>query len=344
MKKHMNVPVFIPHLGCPNGCVFCNQKKISGRAGFDRASVRAELDRAFATIEGTVPVQIAYFGGSFTGINREDMVYLLQVAREYIDAGKCESVRISTRPDYISDEILDILWEYGVRDVELGIQSMDDSVLSACKRGHRAADSLRAAALVKAHGFALVGQMMVGLPASTAESERKTAKAICDMGADGARIYPAVVFSDTALADMMKSGAYEPLTEESSILRAENALSVFIKSCVPVIRIGLQSGETLSSKENVLAGGYHPAVGELAYGLYFRNLLDDLLREKQTAGKFAFISVCSSDISKVIGQRGENRRYLTEKYALRGIKVIPDDVLKKYTLRLRLSEMPQGKN
>ena len=263
MKKHINIPIFIPHVGCPNACVFCNQRKISGHLRFEKNDVRCELEKAFSTVNGSLPTQIAYFGGSFTGIDRDDMVDLLRIANEYIDDGRCESVRISTRPDYIDRDILEILRRYRVSSVELGIQSTDDGVLRSCTRGHTAEDSFRAAALIKEYGFELIGQMMVGLPGGTAENEKKTAEDICRMGADGARIYPTVVFSETALADMTKSGSYSPLTEETSVIRAANALSVFIEHDVPVIRLGLQSGETLESGDGVIAGGYHPAVGEL---------------------------------------------------------------------------------
>lgn len=329
MKKHINVPIFIPHIGCPNACVFCNQKAISGRMGFDKSRVRAELDAAFATIDGGVPVQIAYFGGSFTGIAREDMLELLAIAGEYVDAGKCESVRISTRPDYISDEILDILKRNHVSAIELGIQSTDDSVLTASGRGHTAAYSFRAAARIKAYGFTFIGQMMVGLPGATPESEKQTALDIVRMGADGARIYPAVVFRETALADMTLRGDYEPLTESSSVFRAENALSVFMEYGIPVIRIGLQSGEMLETGEGVLAGGYHPAVGELAYALYFKNRVEALLQKEETKRKTLVVRVNPSDVSKAIGQRGANRSYFIKTYALAGFKVLPDGAIPK---------------
>ena len=194
MKKHINVPVFIPHLGCPNDCVFCNQRTISGHGDYDFAAVKGELDRAFATADARIPTQIAYFGGSFTGIGRPEMTRLLTLANEYIDADKCESIRISTRPDYIDEEILKLLKQYRVRTIELGIQSMDDGVLAASLRGHMAADTRRACRLIRQYGFELVGQMMLGLPGADETSETETARAICDMGAVGARIYPTVVF------------------------------------------------------------------------------------------------------------------------------------------------------
>ena len=339
MKKHRNIPIFIPHIGCPNACVFCNQRKISGRQSFDITRVRDELDTAFATVDGNAPVQIAYFGGSFTGIEREDMIALLAIASEYIDAGKCESVRISTRPDYITAEILDILRAYRVGTIELGIQSTDDRVLAASKRGHNAEDAFRAAALVKEYGFALVGQMMVGLPTATAESEIETARAIVRMGADGARIYPAVVFEDTALAEMTRSGSYEPLTTETSAVRAAAVLGVFLEQNIPVIRIGLQSGESLVSGDGVLAGGYHPAVGEMAYALYFRALLEKELRTLDARGKHLLVFVHPADISKTIGQRGANKDYLITRYGLTGLKVMPDGNMMKNTVRIHISDL-----
>ena len=194
MKKHINIPIFIPHLGCPNACVFCNQRKISGKANFEKEAVRRELETAFSTADGRISAQIAYFGGSFTGIERSEMRELLEIANEYIEKGKCDSIRISTRPDYINREILEFLRAYRVSAVELGIQSTDDAVLSACRRGHTKEDSFRAASLIKEYGMEFIGQMMVGLPLGTEENERKTAEDICRMGADGARIYPCDYF------------------------------------------------------------------------------------------------------------------------------------------------------
>ncbi|MBQ9746439.1 MAG: radical SAM protein [Clostridia bacterium] len=185
MKKHRNIPIFVPHLGCPNTCVFCNQRKISGHAKADFSSVQREIEGALATIPAGTEVQIAFFGGSFTGIDREDMLYLLKTAKRYIDAGKVESIRLSTRPDYIDEEILDILEAHGVRTIELGIQSMDDSVLAKSGRGHTSAQSERACRLICKRGFELVGQMMTGLPGSTPEKDRYTAEKICEMGACG---------------------------------------------------------------------------------------------------------------------------------------------------------------
>ena len=144
MKKHVNIPIFIPHLGCPNQCVFCNQRTISGVTDFDISNVRSEIDTALSTIDTACEAEIAFFGGSFTGIDRELMVSLLKMAYEYVSDGRVTSIRCSTRPDYINEEILDLLWEYGVRTIELGLQSTSDHVLEATKRGHTRMDEEKA--------------------------------------------------------------------------------------------------------------------------------------------------------------------------------------------------------
>lgn len=335
MKKHLNIPVFIPHLGCPNDCVFCNQRTISGHGNYDFSAVRRELDRAFATADARIPTQIAYFGGSFTGILREEMIRLLALANEYIDAGKCESVRISTRPDYIDRDILALLKRYRVRTVELGIQSMNDGVLAACRRGHTAQDTRRACLLLKEAGLELVGQMMIGLPGSDMESELETARAICELGAAGARIYPTVVFRETALAAMTTRGEYIPLDTETAVRRTASVLSVFIRRGVPVIRIGLQSGEM---EGGILAGGYHPALGELAYGRYFRCAIEQELLLQGAAGRHVAVLTAPEELSKAIGQHGGNRSYLAEKFSLGSIKFIGLAEIPPHSFQIRISD------
>ena len=172
--SHKNVPVFIPHLGCPNDCVFCNQRKITEHLSFDEDGVKDTIDEAVATLKPGDEAEIAFFGGSFTGIDRDLMIRLLTLGKSYIDRGVVSSLRCSTRPDYIDDEILDILKKYGVKTIELGIQSTDDTVLQTCKRGHTASQSFKAMELIKSKGFDFIGQMMTGLPGATEESEIKT--------------------------------------------------------------------------------------------------------------------------------------------------------------------------
>lgn len=299
---HRNIPIFIPHLGCPHQCVFCNQNSISGCRSFDESTVPGQIETALQTIPAGTEAEIAYFGGSFTGIDRDLMVRLLELAERYVRAGQVSSIRLSTRPDMIDDEILHILRCYSVKTVELGLQSMDDRVLQASCRGHTAAQAEQACRAVREAGFALVGQMMIGLPRSTAETERDTALRICELGADAARIYPTVVFYHTPLAELTRRGEYEPLTLPDAVKRSAEALEILLEHGVQCLRIGLCASEELSSPEEVMAGANHPALGELVWNqLYYQKLYTHLQRAG-LLGAAVELSVPEREISKTVGQ------------------------------------------
>ncbi len=337
--RHINIPIFIPHMGCPNACVFCNQRKISGKTEFDIRSVEGELERAVKTIDyGTSEVEIAFFGGSFTGIDREDMVYLLTLAKRYIDMGKAQAVRLSTRPDYIDSEILDILEKYGVTDIELGLQSMSERVLDASKRGHSADDARRACKLIKEHGFNLVGQMMIGLPKSTLADEVYTAREIVSMGCDAARIYPTVVFSETELCDMMKCGGYVPLIMEDAVKRSAEVLCIFTEHDIPVIRLGLCAADNLFSEGAMVGGAYHSAFGEMVYSeLYYKKICDYIKAHDlgdMISGRDVTIYVPRGETSKASGQKRANKERLRREYGARDVKIVEHDNMKKYTARV----------
>ncbi len=303
MKRHANIPVFVPHIGCPNDCVFCNQRTISGKAEFRLEAVEKEIEEALKTLSSRVP-QIAFFGGSFTGIERSLMIQLLEIANKYIAKGSVSSVRLSTRPDYINTEILDILEKYNVKNIELGIQSMNDRVLSLNRRGHTADTSRQAMEMITQRGFELTGQMMTGMYGSTSEDEIFTAEEISRF-VSSARIYPTVTFKGTALACLWESGEYKPLSIEETIERGANVYKVFEKNGVDVIRIGLQSTEGLHSDE-VLAGEYHDAIGEM---ILSRVRLDELRNTaKNTSPENGIItfSVPQKLLSQYIGQKKSN--------------------------------------
>ena len=337
MKKHRNIPIFVPHLGCPNTCVFCNQRKISGHEKADFSSAEGEIEAALATIPQGTDVQIAYFGGSFTGIDREDMIYLLALAKKYIDEGRVQSIRLSTRPDYIDEEILDILSRYGVRNIELGIQSMCDDVLAASGRGHTAAQTERACKLICERGFELVGQMMTGLPCSTLEKDKYTAEKICAMGASGARIYPTVVFRGTELENMMNRGDYKSREMENVIAEGAELVGIFARHGVKIIRIGLQASELLTEGSETVSP-YHEATGELIWARYLRNEAERALAGEQTAGKRAVFTVAKGSTSKMVGQKKENLIYLKEKYSLCDIKVRESEALSCDKIEMILEE------
>ncbi len=325
-KRHINIPIFIPHEGCPNSCVFCNQRTITNTDGGAGRDIRSEIEACLSTIDTeSCDCEIAFFGGSFTGIDRNDMLRLLSVAKEYIDSGKVQSVRLSTRPDFISEEILGILKEYGVRHIELGIQSLDDRVLLASRRGHSADTTIKACKMIVERGFSLTGQMMLGLPGATLENEIETAKGICSLGADSARIYPAVVFYDTELCAMSKNGLYTPLTNEQATVRGALVYEVFVKNGVKLLRIGLQASDGLCD-DKIYGGAAHSAIGELIVGRYYFNLMCEkcrILFENGTINKDAvgFLTVfCAiGEASKVSGQKRVNKLQLQDYFRENGI-------------------------
>ncbi len=303
---HRNIPIFIPHMGCPHQCVFCNQRSISGCMQFEEAEIDKTIQNTLSTCREEDWVEIAFFGGSFTGIDRALMIRLLDKAEGYVKEGVVRSIRLSTRPDYISHEILEILSGYSVRHIELGLQSMDDTVLAAAKRGHTREQAVNACKEVVRAGFSLVGQMMIGLPCSTPEREIETAEMICELGAEAARIYPTVVFYDTPLAELTKKGLYQPLSVEEAAVRSANALRVFSEHRVNVIRIGLCASESLTSSERVLAGPNHPSLGELVWNEYYYQQLRELIAQKGLLGETVHITVPQGSLSKVIGQHRSN--------------------------------------
>lgn len=337
-SHHVNIPIFIPHLGCPNNCVFCNQRSISGKREFVKENVRKEIEQAMSTIDtGTCLPEIAFFGGSFTGIDRELMIYLLGIAQEYIDSGRVGSIRMSTRPDYISDEIMKILSDYTVGTIELGIQSMDENVLQTCKRGHSVADSVNACRLIKQAGYSLIGQMMVGLPGADNESEIRTAEKICSLGADGARVYPTVVFRETELCNMAKSGEYIPLSNEEAILRTKNVLKVFDRGGVPCIRVGLCASENLSDESEVFGGANHSAIGEMAMSLVFRDNIEEKINSSAAVPEHncgLIVYVPRGCTSKASGQKRSNKNYFAEKYGIKNIKILEDPALEGYNVHI----------
>ncbi len=340
--KHANIPVFIPHEGCTKACVFCDQRAITGvREKADR-DIRPEIDHALSHLTlAPENIQIAFFGGSFTGIDRALMVRLLEDAYAYVKDGRVGSLRLSTRPDYISPDILDLLKSHGVRSIELGLQSLCDPVLTLSGRGHTVRDAERACALICAYGFELVGQMMLGLPGSTLEDELYTARRIVSLGCRAARIYPTVVFENTELCRMAKSGTYTPLDVEEAVRRGAEVLDVFVQNSIRVLRIGLQKNET-ASESRVYGGANHSALGERIESAYYYRLLERLYDTDASpvVSDRLTIFCAPGEQSKVSGQKKENRRRLARKLfgsdrAVHRIRIQPDPSLAPYTLRIR---------
>ena len=330
MKNHANIPIFIPHLGCPNQCVFCNQRTISGVTNFDLACVDKQIRSALETISCGINTEIAFFGGSFTGIESELMTELLEIAKPYVRDGRVSSIRCSTRPDYITPEILDILKRYSVGTIELGLQSSSDAVLGASKRGHTSDDEYRACNMIIDSGFNLVGQMMIGLPCSTIDDEIATADFIIDSGAKAARIYPTVVFKDTELYKMAKEGTYSPLSLDDAIARSSKVLDMFDKAGIEVIRIGLCAQDNLFDPEKYYAGPNHPALGELVIGELLYNRIRDKLLSSEVYGKKLIIKVPKGMLSKAVGQKRKNSERLIQEFGFTSVDVAEKERLCNY--------------
>ena len=250
------IPIFIPHRGCKNECVFCNQRKISGETrDVTEDDIRQEIEKYLEMYkDNTRKKQIAFFGGSFTGLDIEDQVRFLNVANEYIEKGLVANIRISTRPDYISELILKILKQKNVKIIELGVQSMDDEVLQASKRGHTSEHVVKASNLIKKYGFTLGHQVMVGLPSSTLEKEVATMRKCIELKPEIVRIYPVYVLKESKLWNMYESKEYTPLELEDAVKRASAMYSLCVENGINVIRIGLQTTEEINSKNIEIVG------------------------------------------------------------------------------------------
>ncbi len=283
MKRNYVIPFFIPHEGCPHKCIFCDQRKISGHQSVRPDDIARTVDEYLTTIPASrVNVEIGFFGGTFTGLPFEVQEEFLRVAYPFVEKGMISGIRLSTRPDFIDEERLDLLKRYGVRCVELGVQSMSDNVLAAAKRGYVSGDVEKASAVILKEGFLLGHQMMVGLPFSRSEDEYYTAIRARQLGASQVRIYPVVVVEGTELASWWKEKKYVPLSETEAVRRCMNLMIYFGMSGIKVIRCGLHPSEGLLG-EDFLAGPFHPAfrqkVESRIFGLMLSKLraMDDIL-------------------------------------------------------------------
>ena len=314
------IPVFVPHLGCPNDCVFCNQRRISGQQRCaDADSVRQAVQEANTLLPKGARRQLAFYGGSFTAIDVSVQTNLLSAAKEYLDRGDISSIRLSTRPDAIDGAVLDRLEAFGVETVELGAQSLDDGVLLLSGRGHTAEDVVDASKLIKSRGFKLILQMMTGLPGDTKEKSIETAKRIIALSPDGVRIYPTVIVRDTALFDLWQYGHYREHTVEDAVDWCAEIVPLFDAAGIPVIRLGLNPTDELSG--GAAAGGaYHPALGELVKSRIMLKRAQTLLSgiEENSAVE---IVVGRGKTSQMLGQKRCNYESLVRDFRLKSLRV-----------------------
>lgn len=307
-----NISLFIPHLGCPHKCSFCNQNTITGTDSHrvEPEQVRAVCKEQFE--KTTQKLQVAFFGGSFTAIPKDYMIELLETANEFAGEKYFDGVRISTRPDCINSEILDILKKYNVKSIELGTQSMNDKVLELNERGHTVEDVENAVAQIKKYGcFELGLQMMIGLYGSDEQTERNSFKKIVSLAPDTLRIYPTVIMNGTKLGDLYKQGVYKPFGFETAVNLCVDFLLECEKNNIRVIKLGLHSSQDV--KENAIGGFYHPAFGEICGSEIYRRKLEKIVTKQNN-----IITVPKRDISKAIGYKKCNIKHFADK----GIELI----------------------
>lgn len=322
--KHYNIPIFISHFGCPNSCVFCNQKKINGReTDVTLEDLKNTIEMYLETLPKNSKKEVAFFGGTFTGISMNLQKEYLETTYEYIKNGSIDGIRLSTRPDCITEEIVAQLKKYGVTAVELGVQSLDEKVLLASERYYPIEVVENACKLLKASGIELGIQLMIGLPESTFENDYATAKRALEMKPDMARIYPTLVIKNTKMEQMFYNKEYFPLTLDEAVERTRKIYSLLESNGVNVIRVGLQPSEDLRADGVVLGGPFHPAFRELVeteiYYEFFKNIVNN---EKKLD-----ILANERDISKLVGIKKANRLRLKEYF---NIKI--DNTLEKNSI------------
>ncbi len=314
------LPVFVPHLGCPHACVFCNQRRISGET--EPADARKVRELLAAVPSDGTKRELAFYGGSFTAIPEDMQHELLAAAQEGVLQGKISAIRLSTRPDAIDEAVLERLKRYGVQTVELGAQSLDDEVLRLSGRGHTAEDVRRASRMVKDAGFSLILQMMTGLPGDSGEQSLATAREIVSLRPDGVRVYPTVIVRDTALYELWRRGQYREHTVEDAVRLCAKILPLFEEAGIPVLRLGLNPTEELSGGAAV-AGAYHPALGELVRSQILLEKAEALLQGVEP-GSRVIMGVQPRLLSQMLGQRRRNVSALIDAFRLKELIVHPN--------------------
>lgn len=322
-EEQYTIPIFIPHRGCKNECVFCNQRKISGVTSDVTAK---DVDQIISnrlkefSMGHTKKVEVAFFGGSFTGIPLANQIRYLRIANKYVKSGEVSSIRISTRPDYISASILKVLKRYHVETIELGVQSMVDDVLNESRRGHTKLDVIRASKLIRLFGFHLGHQIMVGLPNSNLEKELITITNVLKQKPTELRIYPVYVIKPSELYDMYKLGKYVPLSLEDAIYRCHKIINRCQETDVKIIRLGLQSTDEICKKNSEIVGPVSDNFAEYVMSDIIKERIEKELLNKRIDKKKNIhlnILVPSRYISVTIGPKKSNKIYFEKKYGLK---------------------------
>lgn len=338
----MIIPIFIMSRGCPRRCLYCNEALTAEHhpdrleeKGF-RKTVLDALDRHRGR---SGPRQIAFYGGTFTGLPREEQRRLLGLAAPFLRQGAVDAIRISTRPDEIDAAGLDLVGGLGVKIVEVGAQSLDDHVLRLSRRGHTAADTQRAFALLKERGFQTGIHLMAGLPGDSPARFSETIDNVIALSPHTVRIHPTIVLKDTPLADAFGRGDYRPLSLAEAVSQCKDALKRLTAAGIEVIRMGLQSTPALAAPGAVVAGPFHPAFRSLVESAIFLDMATALGESVGPGGQNRSLAfrVSPADLSPFKGPRKANIDALAERFAPAPIAVAADPCLPRRTLVLTAS-------
>ena len=304
------IPIFIPHAGCPHQCVFCNQKTISGQMTAAFEGAKEQINKWLERVKPSVENEAAFYGGSFTGLDITLQKELLALTDELLARKVIGSVRLSTRPDYIDEERLELLRAHGVKLVELGVQSLDNEVLAAAERGHTSEQVVNAVTLLKKYGFKVGVQLMVGMPKQDFASVKATVEKVLALKPDIARIYPLLVIKGTPLAKSYDAGEFEPLRLEEAVEQAAYMYQHLSEAGVKIIRVGLQPDDELCAEGNILAGPFHPSMGELVQSYLLREKLTPQIIDAAKQNDEAVLILCPKKLeSKLRGMRNGNIKY-----------------------------------
>ena len=316
-KKEYIIPIFIPFLGCPHDCAFCNQVKITNyKDNINKENTIRQINQYLSYFPKNENLkEIAFFGGSFTGLDEKVMISYLEIALNYKKKGIIDRIRLSTRPDYINNSILDILKKYEVDVIELGIQSLDNEILNANERGHSKEDSIMASKLIKDYGFKLGHQIMPGLYKDSFDKAIKTGLESIKMNPDMVRIYPTLVIKDTKLEKLYKECLYRPLSLDEAIEISSRLYMIYSYKKIPVIRIGLQPTENINEKKDVVAGPFHPSIRQLVETNIHKIYLEELINKYRLKDKIK-IHTSNREISIIAGNKKANKNYFYKKYGL----------------------------
>lgn len=331
VEKPLIIPFFLNQEGCSRRCIFCNQHVITG---FDPGDLNSKLEEMVTRYLATAApcaarkVQIAFYGGSFTSLQLSKQNRYLACGQRFIQQGAVQSLRLSTRPDSLDEKTCRRLKSFGVKTIELGVQSLDDEVLARCNRGHDAAMAVVSTQLLKSYDFETGVQLMLGLPGQSRTSFLQTVKKVITVNPDFIRIYPAVVLHHTPWAACLNKKGYHPLSLAEAVAWAAEALCLLKAAGVPVVRMGLHPSESLLAPGNIVAGPYHPAFGELVKSYLFREKVIDILGKGvlsrlSRSGKGQRIAVSvglhKADVSLFVGHQRSN---LSEyRHRLKGVDI-----------------------